>query len=84
MDFKYGAVKMASATNAPIIPFSITNKYKFLKRSVKIVYGKPYYVKSDDLEKENNILMNKVKTMIIQNSEVKYEFYKQNIKFNNK
>ena len=68
MNFKFGAVKMAYETNSKIVPFSITHKYKFLKKSVKIEYGKPYNV-SSDLEKENDILMKKVKTMIIKNSE---------------
>ena len=68
MNFKFGAVKMAYETNSKIVPFSITHKYKFLKKSVKIEYGKPYNV-SRDLKKENDILMKKVKTMIIKNSE---------------
>ena len=68
MNFKFGAVKMAYETNSKIVPFSITHKYKFLKKSVKIEYGKPYNV-SSDLKKENDILMKKVKTMIIENSE---------------
>lgn len=68
MNFKFGAVKMAYETNSKILPFSITHKYKFLKKSVKIEYGKPYNV-SSDLKKENDILMKKVKTMIIKNSE---------------
>lgn len=68
MNFKFGAVKMAYETNSKIVPFSITHKYKFLKKSVKIEYGKPYNI-SSDLKKENDILMKKVKTMIIKNSE---------------
>lgn len=68
MNFKFGAVKMAYETNSKIVPFSITHEYKFLKKSVKIEYGKPYNV-SSDLKKENDILMKKVKTMIIKNSE---------------
>lgn len=68
MNFKFGAVKIAYETNSKIVPFSITHKYKFLKKSVKIEYGKPYNV-SSDLKRENDILMKKVKTMIIKNSE---------------
>lgn len=68
MPFKYGAVKMAYETKKMIVPFAIVNKYEFLKRSVVIIYDKPYKVKSNDLEKENNILMNKVKNLIIKNS----------------
>ena len=66
MDFKYGAVKMSKESNRPIVPFAIKNKYKFLKKSVKIVFGEPYIVK-DGLEKENEILMNKVKNLLKEN-----------------
>ena len=63
MKFKYGAVKMSKETGRQIVPFAIKNEYKFLKKSVSITIGKPYLVK-DDLEKENEILMNKVKEVI--------------------
>ena len=62
MPFKYGAVSFAKKTNSLIVPFSITGKYK-IGGNIKITYGKPYKV-SDDLEKENNILMNKVINLI--------------------
>ena len=59
--FKYGAVKIASDTNKPIVPFAIINDYKLFRKSVKIVFDKPYKIKDkQDLTKENNILMNKV------------------------
>lgn len=63
LPFKYGAVSFAKKTNAYIVPFAITGKYKIFKRSIKITYGKPYKVKQD-LEVENNRLMNTVKRMI--------------------
>ena len=66
MPFKYGAVKMAKETSCSIVPFAITNKYIFLKKSVKISFGKPYKIK-DTLEKENIILENKVKELIRSN-----------------
>lgn len=58
MPFKYGAVKMASETKAYIVPFAITGKYKMFG-GLKITFGKPYKV-TNDLEKENKILMEKV------------------------
>ena len=58
MPFKFGAVKMASSTNAYIVPFSITGKYRMFG-GLTITFGKAYKV-SCDLEKENNILMEKV------------------------
>lgn len=61
LPFKYGCVKMASQTDTPIIPFAILNDYKLFRKSVKIVFGKPYYLKDkQDLTKENICLMNKV------------------------
>lgn len=66
MPFKYGAVKMAKETNSFIVPFSITNKYKFLKKSVIICFDKPYKV-TGDLTKENQILEEKVKKLIRSN-----------------
>ena len=59
LDFKFGAVSFASKTDSYIVPFAITGKYKLFKRSIKITYGKAYKV-SEDLDKENKILMNKV------------------------
>lgn len=62
MPFKYGAVKMASETNAYIVPFSITGEYKPFGR-LKITFGEAYKV-GTDLEQENKILMNKVIDLI--------------------
>lgn len=68
MPFKYGAVSMAHKTDSIIVPFSITGKYKiFRKNSVRICFGKPYKIKTDDLTEANNELMDKVKKLIIKN-----------------
>ena len=63
LPFKYGAVSFASKTNSMIVPFSITGKYKLFRKSIKIMYGKAYKV-SNNLEKENKILMKKVEDLI--------------------
>lgn len=63
MPFKYGAVKMAKNTNCYIVPFAITKKYKLLKKSVTISFGKPYKI-TDSIEKENKKLENKVINLI--------------------
>ena len=61
MPFKYGAVKIASETNASIIPFAITGEYKRFRKGLKIEFGKPYKIMDKkDLTKENIKLMNKV------------------------
>lgn len=60
-NFKMGAVKMAMESNKRIVPFAIINKYKLFRKSVKIIFGKPYKIKNkNDLKSENIILMNKV------------------------
>ena len=56
MPFKFGAVKMASETNTPIIPFVITGKYKAFKRNIKIQFFNPLTV-GENLEDANNRLM---------------------------
>lgn len=64
MKFKYGTVKMSYETNTKIIPFAIKNKYKFLKKSVTIVFDTPIIAKNN-LEKSNVYLENKVKNLLI-------------------
>lgn len=59
LPFKYGAVSFAKKTGAYLVPFAINGKYKLFRKSIKITYGKPYKV-TGDLEKENEILRNKV------------------------
>ena len=66
MPFKYGAVKMAKECKCDIVPFSITKKYKFFKKSVIICFGKPYKV-TKDIEIENKILEEKVTKLIRSN-----------------
>jgi len=68
MPFKYGAVRMAKDTNSYIVPFAISNKYKFLRKSVIISFGKPYKV-TGDIEKENKKLENKVIELLRSNYE---------------
>ncbi len=61
MPFKYGAVKIASVTNASIIPFAITGEYKWFRKGLQIEFDKPYKITDkQDLTKENIKLMNKV------------------------
>ena len=51
LPFKPGVVSFASKSNASIIPFAITGKYRLFSRP-KIVFGKPIYI--------NNISDNKL------------------------
>jgi len=66
--FKFGAVSLASKTNATIVPFAIKGDYKFRSKNLTIEFGKPYKLKSDDLEKENELLYNTVKKMLKNNN----------------
>lgn len=67
IEFKPGAIKMALDTNSEILPFAIVNEYKLFRKSVKLIYGKPYKLESDDLEYENNKLREKVIELIKEN-----------------
>lgn len=65
LPFKIGAVKMAYETKCKIVPFAIVGKYKW--RRIKIIYGKAYTILSDNLEKENKILKEKICKLIQEN-----------------
>ncbi len=58
MPFKIGAVKMAHETDTKIVPFTITGEYKVFKKNITIEFYKPIKLKSNDLTKENERLMN--------------------------
>lgn len=65
LPFKYGAVKMAKETNATIVPFVITGKYKFWNNNLKITFLKPFKVNNMSLELANeklrNMMLNELK-----------------------
>ena len=67
MPFKKGAIRMAKETNSYIVPFSITGKYKLFNKSVTVCFDKPYKV-TDDIEKANKELENKIIKLIRSNS----------------
>ena len=59
MPFKMGAVKMSSATDANIVPFTITGGYKvFGPQRPTIEFYKPIKATHKDLNKDNEKLMN--------------------------
>lgn len=60
LEFKRGAVKMASETSSKITPFVITGKYKLFSRSLKIKFLKPISV-TNDIDKETDNLRNIIK-----------------------
>lgn len=60
LQFKIGAVKMAYDTDTKIVPFAITGKYKLFSRSLKIEFGEPLSILSNNLDKENEKLRSKI------------------------
>lgn len=54
LDFKFGAVKLASLTHALIVPLTINGPFR--RNKVEVIIDKPIYVQSDDLERENKKL----------------------------
>ncbi len=59
MPFKMGSVRLAYDMNVSIVPFAIVGKYRLFGKT-KVVFGKPYKIKTTDLKGENITLMNKV------------------------
>ena len=60
LKFKKGAVKMATDTNSPIVPFVITGKYKLFSKDLTIKFLEP--IKCDgDIKEETERLMNIIK-----------------------
>lgn len=57
LPFKIGSVKMSHDTKSPIIPFTITGKYKPFKNDLTITFYEPIIASGDDLTSENEKLM---------------------------
>lgn len=64
LPFKIGAVKMAHDAESRIIPMAIVGKFRPFRKGLKLVYGKPYKIESDDLDKENDKLKKKIQNLI--------------------
>ena len=63
LPFKFGAVAMASKTNALIVPFGITGDYKFRSKNLTVRFGKPFKVEGD-LEEANKKLEKEVEKLM--------------------
>ncbi len=64
LPFKFGAVSMAQKTNATIIPYAITGKYKFRSKNLKVKFGTPFKVENMTLEEANNHLYEEISNLI--------------------
>lgn len=58
LPFKIGTVKMAKDTNATIVPFVITGKYKIFNNNLKVTFLEPFKVNDMSLESANEYLRN--------------------------
>ncbi len=68
MPFKFGAVKMSLVSQADIVPFVISGKYKPFKKNIKIRFFEPLKAE-EDLEKANERLMKIVSDEIVKEKE---------------
>ncbi len=70
LSFKKGAVKMAAKTGATIVPFAIKGDYKFRKGNLRIVFGEPLKIGTDEnLNDANDTLRNRIAN-ILKNEEL--------------
>ncbi len=60
LPFRYGAVRMAKATNKKIIPCAISGKYKVFRSDVVVRYGKAIDVSNMEIDDANNLLREEV------------------------
>lgn len=63
LPLKYGAVSLASKTNAYIIPYAISGNYKFRSKNLTIMIGKPFKV-TGSLEDAYKVLDKEIKTLL--------------------
>lgn len=70
LPFKIGAVKMAHDSKSKIIPMAIVGEFKPFRKGLKIIYGTPYKISSDDLDKENDKLKSKIQDLINKGREI--------------
>ena len=64
LPFKIGAVKMAHDAKSVIVPMAIVGKFRPFRKGLTLVYGKPYKIKSNDLDMENDKLKRKIQELI--------------------
>ena len=67
LPFKIGAVKMSHDTNSSIIPFVIKGKYKMFRKSIKIIFLRPFKANSDTLDDDNKKLMDIISKNLLNN-----------------
>ncbi len=66
LPFKFGAVSMASKTNATLVPFGVSGDYRFRSKNLRIIYGEPFKVGNMSLEEANRKLEEEVTKLMLQ------------------
>jgi len=66
LDFKFGAVSLASKTRSLVIPCAVTGDYKFRSKNLTIRYGEPFMV-DGTLHEANDRLRSDVERLIMVN-----------------
>ena len=69
LPFKFGAVSLASKTNALIVPFGITGDYKFRSKNLTVRFGEPFRVGDMPLAEANEKLYKTVEGLMLKNME---------------
>lgn len=64
LPFKYGAVSMASKTNAYIVPFGTTGEYKFRSKNLVIKIGKPFKIGKMTYDEANEKLRKEILSLM--------------------
>ena len=66
LPLKFGAVSLASKTNATIVPFGISGDYKFRSKNLKIIFGEPFKIENMSLEEANEKLTKVIGDLILE------------------
>jgi len=67
LEFKFGAVSMASKTDALIVPYAITGDYKFRSKNLMIRFGTPFKIDKMSLEEANEKLYKEIEKLMLKN-----------------
>ena len=64
LPFKIGAVKMAAETGAPLIPFTITGRFRIFRKGPTLTFWPPVYPDPGDLDEANRQFMELIRTKL--------------------
>ncbi len=68
LEFKYGAVSLASKTNTKILPYATCGTYAHHSKNLQVVIGTPFKIDGLSLDCANKMLRDKIIDIIIENS----------------